>query len=379
MTVRSSRSGQFGRREAIRLLGAGAGLGLITALREEAGLAAQSSRAAARRLTFPKGAIIRTALKDESPEALAGGATLFHEHLSSNYASPPATRGQSGAGAPGRGDAPSDIALMVEELRQTREDGVGCLVDSALTRRTAGNVANLRKISEQSGMRIVLGGGYYKAPYPPAVVQMSEDQLADQFVQDADAQRWGAFGEIGSSLETHPDERKMIRAVSKAHQRNGLPIFTHTPHESCPKCALEQLDLYESQGVDPRSVCIGHLSAIKLEDDPRVDTHKAIAKRGAFIGFDTVGHQMTQSHIPEAQKVKQFLLLLEAGCEDNIMLSSDFAQDWNLKANWGNGFSSVVLEFVPKLRYAGVKEATIHKILVDNPRRFLAFVPKTST
>jgi predicted metal-dependent phosphotriesterase family hydrolase len=32
--------------------------------------------------------------------------------------------------------------------------------------------------------------------------------------------------------------------------------------------------------------------------------------------------------------------------------------------------------FVPKLRYAAVKEATIRKILFDNPRRFLAFVPK---
>ena len=32
-------------------------------------------------LTFPKGAIIRTILKDYAPDELAGGATLFHEHL----------------------------------------------------------------------------------------------------------------------------------------------------------------------------------------------------------------------------------------------------------------------------------------------------------
>src|SRR4249920_1215203 len=30
---------------------------------------------------FPKGAIIRTLLKDHAPEELAGGATLFHEHM----------------------------------------------------------------------------------------------------------------------------------------------------------------------------------------------------------------------------------------------------------------------------------------------------------
>src|SRR6202163_4906701 len=31
--------------------------------------------------TFPKGAIIRTILKDYAPEELARGATLFHEHM----------------------------------------------------------------------------------------------------------------------------------------------------------------------------------------------------------------------------------------------------------------------------------------------------------
>jgi predicted metal-dependent phosphotriesterase family hydrolase len=35
--------------------------------------------------------------------------------------------------------------------------------------------------------------------------------------------------------------------------------------------------------------------------------------------------------------------------------------------------------FLPKLRYAGVKEATLHKIMVDNPKRFLAFVPRKTT
>ena len=31
---------------------------------------------------FPKGAVIRTVLKDYAQKDLAGGATLFHEHLS---------------------------------------------------------------------------------------------------------------------------------------------------------------------------------------------------------------------------------------------------------------------------------------------------------
>ena len=32
--------------------------------------------------------------------------------------------------------------------------------------------------------------------------------------------------------------------------------------------------------------------------------------------------------------------------------------------------------FIPKLKDAGADEAVLRKIVVDNPRRFLAFVPK---
>jgi len=33
------------------------------------------------------------------------------------------------------------------------------------------------------------------------------------------------------------------------------------------------------------------------------------------------------------------------------------------------------MRLVPKLRYFGVLEETIHKVLVDNPRRWLAHFP----
>src|ERR1043166_3898608 len=64
--------------------------------------------------TFPKGAIIRTLLKDYAPEELAGGATLFHEHmqLAPDFnakfgAATAAARAANGLPpAPGRGGGP---------------------------------------------------------------------------------------------------------------------------------------------------------------------------------------------------------------------------------------------------------------------------------
>ena len=236
----------------------------------------------------------------------------------------------------------------------------------------------------QSAVSIVVGGGYYQdlalgAKYPPEIVQMAEGVLEEEFVRDARAQRWGAFGEIASSQQMQPEERKLLRAIGRAHVRTNLPVFTHTPHEGCPSCALEQLDVLEKAGVDPRRVCIGHLTAIKPDAEPLAQTAKALAKRGAFLGFDTVGHLMGRSAIPEAHKVKYLLAVLEAGFEDHLLLSADSTPTPQLKANWGQGYSSVVTQFVPKLRYAGVSDAILHKILVDNSRRFLAFVPPASS
>jgi phosphotriesterase-related protein len=362
-------SARLTRREAIGLLGVGAGLGLVTALQGDAGPAAPGQTAATK-VTFPTGAVIRTILKDVSPAALGNGATLFHEHLSLSDPLPPWV-------TPPRQSRPSytaNLDLMVDEIKATAREGVSCIVSGG-TKDLGQNVDKVRTIAQRSGMHIVLAGGLWTQPnYPPEIAQKTEDQVAEDFLRDANAERWGAIGEIGSSMTMHPDERKVLRASCKAHLRTLLPLFTHTPHEGCRTCALEQLDIIESMGVNPRLVCIGHLADIR--DDPRAETHKALAKRGAFLGFDTVGHQITHG---DAKKVAMIMAVIEAGYEDHVLLSADFASEPELKANGGAGYSSVVTVFVPKLRYAGVKEATIHKILVDNPRRFLAFVPKKSS
>ena len=386
------------RRQAIGLLATGVGLTLGAACDRGSSLDVAAGKGATpdpRAVAFPDGAIVRTILADVPPADLAGGATLFHEHLQLGfgyYTSPPAVvAGAGGATAPNEADTARFLDLVVEELRMAATDGLSCVVDAAIGRRSDLELENLRQIASRSGMHVVVAGGYFRAPYPNTLVEMRDDQIADHLVEDALAQRWGALGEIGTSLEMHPDERRFLRAVSQAHLRTGLPIFSHTDHEGCASCALEQLDIFESEGVDPAHLCIGHLSDITTEEDADSRTHKAIAERGAFVGFDTVGRALGMApqgapgklppsftDIPEAVKVRRVLSVLDAAYEDHVLLSADFSSAVDLKANWGNGFSTTLVQFVPKLRHAGVDEQTLQKILVDNPRRFLAFVPPSS-
>jgi len=340
---------------------------------------------------FPKGAVIRALLKDYAPEDLAGGATLFHEHMSlgadfnqrftaasaaaralngpppAPLGTPPAAPRAGGGGAvPGGGRAAgpgapagpnpmSDVSLMARELVDARNDGVACIVDGGHA--DSGRDINfLRQASMMSGVPIVAGGGFYAQPwYPTEISSMSENQIVDALIRQADEDTLGAWGEIGSWDEITADERKVFRAIGRAHVATNLPIFTHTGIPG--KSALEQLDILEDAGVRPGRVVIGHLGNLV---DANVYVHKIVCRRGAYVGFDRQGGG------GDANVVPMVMSLLEAGYADHLMFSADTMR----------GYGKTLTVFLPKLRAAGVSDDVLHKIMVDNSRRWLAFVPK---
>jgi phosphotriesterase-related protein len=354
----------------LHLLGVAAGAGLGPFVRGDSSTAAQPPQAIARAgtLAFPEGAVIRTVLKDVPPDTLGTAATLFHEHLSFEWARvrPPNARGN--ATGPEK-----DVALVSDQLNIAANEGVGCIVDAGTTD-VGRDVEFLTAIAARTRVHIVACGGLYmQRTYPPDVAAKSEDRIADDLVQDARARRYGAFGEIGESPDAamSPEERKVFRAVGLAHVRTNLPIFTHNAYGTGPNvprdAGLRQLDAFESAGVDPRRVAIGHTCCL---DDPAADIIKQLARRGSFVGFDRV----TGGSVPDDKKVGMILAFLDAGYADRLLLSSDY--NFTARSAARPGYGTTLTVFVPKLRQAGVKEETLRRITVDNPRRFLAFVPK---
>jgi phosphotriesterase-related protein len=320
---------------------------------------------------FPQGAIIRTILKDYSPNDLSGGATLFHEHLQlapdfnakfaaatdaarASHGLPPAPL-RSGATAPAGPDIMRSADLMSAEIVKAKREGVGCIVDAGHA--DMGRDINfLRQVSLQSGVPIVAGGGFYAQPfYPKELSALSEEQIFKALIKQADDDALGVFGEIGSWDEITADERKVFRAVGRAHVATNLPIITHTGIPG--KSALEQLDILEDAGVRPDRVVVGHLGNLV---DANVYVHKVVCRRGAFVGFDRQGGNN------DAQQVPLVMALIEAGFADHLLFSADAS----------SGYAKTLTVFVPKLKAAGASDEVLNRIMVDNPRRFLAFVPK---
>jgi len=357
---------RLNRRQALEVLGVGA---IATALPK--GLFGQAT-------AFPKGAIIRTILKDYAPEELAGGATLFHEHMqlapdfnakfSAATAAVRAAQGLPAAPARGGGaragntpPAIPDPARVLEQkaadVADAKREGIACIVDAGHP--DMGRDINfLRQVSMKSGVPIVAGGGFYSQPfYPKEISTMSEEQIVRALIKQADDDILGAFGEIGSWDEMTTDERKVFRAIGKAHVATNIPIFTHTGIPG--KGAIEQLNILEDSGVNPSRVVIGHLGNLV---DANVYVHKTICRRGGFVGFDRQGGNN------DAQQVPMVIALIEAGFADHLMFSADTS----------NGYAKTLTVFVPKLKAAGANDEVLHRIMVDNPRKFLAFVPKRS-
>jgi len=358
------------RRDLIRLLGMSTGLAFVPGLSGALSGPAEAAQNSASRVTFPEGAVIRTLFKDIPPRTMPAGPILFHEHLSIDlpYFGPPLP-----ANAPPRPPAPTrDVDLIVEEVKAAQKDGVVGIVDGGHTDMKR-NLDNLKTIATRTGMLVVASGGYYmERVYPADLKGKNEDQIAEELAREATANRFGAFGEIGENPDAvmSPLEEKVFRAVGKAHLRTNLPIFTHNAYGTGPNvpkdAGLHQLDVLESVGVKPDRVVIGHCDSLV---DPSADLIKAVAKRGAWVGFDRTGGQPAADEV----RVRTLLAFFDAGYADQLLLSSDSTGGATLDLP---SYRRVTSVFVPQLRKAGVKDEVIHSILVDNSRRFLAFVPK---
>jgi phosphotriesterase-related protein len=350
------------RREAVRLVGLGAGW---LAVLPKADLAAtahpdQTIGTAA----FPRGAVIRTVLKDMRP-ALVGnsGAIMFHEHLSLTTAG---VRKRVPTVPPNEPYFTENTKLMIDEIKAAMKSGLACAVDAGHAD-IGRDTKQLQAMSRATGLQIVASGGYHTQPtYPSELATLTIDEIAERLVRDARAERWGAFGEIGSEAEMTRDERKVFHAIGKAQVRTNLPIFTHT---ETGRPALEQLDIFESHGVKPERVMIGHMGV-----PTDLGVAKAVCGRGAYIGFDQLARLYGRPD-QRAAEIKMITAIIDAGFVDHILFGTDLTRKDQITRMGGAGYAGALTEVIPALRKTGVSDAALQRILVENPRRLLAFVP----
>lgn len=313
--------------------------------------------------------VVRTVLGDIDPELL--GITAMHEHLVCDQR---LCRGGAQL-SDDNGMVLQDPDVIVEELAAFR-DANGGAVAEVTVRGWGRDVGRLADISARTGLHIVATAGFYvEACMPPDADGTSVDELAARLVSeivdgaDGTGHRAGLLKSALSRPLLEGIEAHCARAVARAAKISGACITTHTSggvrfHIRGGNGGHQFLDVFESEGVAPDRVIIGH-----CDENADIRQLRELLARGAFIEFDVIGKEHWLLDATRAALVSN---LVDSGHVDRILLSSDRARMSELKVRGGLGYDHVLRSFVPALREHGVTGEAVDQILRKNPARALA-------
>ncbi len=297
------------------------------------------------------------------------GITLPHEHIFMYHAPPELVL--------------LDPDVAAEEVAKFADAGGDTIVEltglGAVRRR---NPAGLKKVSERTGVQIVMGSSYYKEDWQPEDLgERSVESIADEIVRDVteglddSGVRAGIIGEVGIGGMT-PNEEKVLVASGRAQRATGAGINIHFEMGAPQEQRMRAFDMLEREGVPLNRVVASHFQAKPSESD----YHEEVAERGAYVEFDLFGQDpiwnkelgwdTVPSYADESAVLRE---LIERGYLEKILISSDVYFQQMLVRNGGWGYAHVVANVLPRLKTHGFTEDEIKTITVENPRRLLPF------
>jgi phosphotriesterase-related protein len=162
-------------------------------------------------------------------------------------------------------------------------------------------------------------------------------------------------------------EEQVLRAAARARKQTGCPIIGHTTNGG----GLEQLDIYESEGLSPDEVIVSHVG---FEPDP-LDYTERLLRRGANLSVDRIGFK---SFFPDEHWIEVVGTAVRKGYVRQIMLGHDasvvnFGLDEASGEHIWDDFTYISRVFLPRLqREAGVTDEQVSIMLEENPQRVFA-------
>jgi phosphotriesterase-related protein len=271
-----------------------------------------------------------------------------------------------------------DESIAIDELKIFQDLGGGTAVDVSC-RGIGPFPEKLKRVSEGSGINIIMGTGYYyETSHPPEVKEMTLNQLVDQMVDDITVGvngtgiKAGIIGEVGVSWDFTDDEIKCLRAAVQASLQTNVPVTIHQP--SFYRMANRVVDIVLEEGGDLKHTIIDHMCASGKD----LDYQLSVLESGVFIEYDLIGSDLYYPSIGTGQPTDDenafhIKRLIDAGYLNQLLLSHDIFIKICLKAYGGRGYGHILKNFVPMLKEIGVTDQQIHTMLVDNPKRLYTY------
>ena len=258
---------------------------------------------------------------------------------------------------------------MAPEMRKAQEVGVSAIVECSTV--GVGRRADIeRAVSEATHLPLVIPTGIYREPWiPDWAHKASEAELSDWMLGELQGEIEKSGVQAGwIKLSAGDDgltacETKILRAAAAAGRQTNAVIGSHTIRGQVVR---EQLDIIEAVGYEA-----GRFIWIHTQAEPDFELHLEMARRGAWLEYDSIGNSEWVSEETLLQNTQR---LLEAGLGNQLLLSHD--RGWYDPALPSGGipkpYTYLAEQFLPKLRAAGVDERMIHQLTHGNPYRAFA-------
>lgn len=273
-----------------------------------------------------------------------------------------------------------DEEVQAEELARFRDAGGDTVVDASLPG-IGRDPEALRRISEKTGLNIIMGTGFYVGDtHPKELAGMSDREVADLMVKeltegvDGTGICAGYIGEIGISEIFDDKERKILRAAALAQLDTGVAINVHI--NPWTTNGIEAADILLDAGVAPDRICISHIDV-----ENREDYVWALLKKGVYVEFDNFGKEYYIRRevrnsgygcfVHDTDRVTFLKKMIDDGYLGQVLLSCDLCLKNLLHKYGGWGYDHVLTNIVPMMEDEGITADQIRTLLVENPANWL--------
>ena len=271
-------------------------------------------------------------------------------------------------------DRAATIQRGIADLAAARAEGLRSIID-VTTIDLGRDIRLLEEVSRGSGVHIVCATGTWR-DIPRVFWSATPDDIAPLYIREIQEGientdiKAGIIKVANDMGGVTPEGEIILRAAARAQKATGVPISTHT--WAPERVGEQQVAIFQDEGIDLNRVYIGHSN-----DTDDIGYLTGLLEQGVWIGLDR--YPGRPEVLDWEARTQTAYKLIQAGWAHRIMLGHDWSvalliahREARAERDITNpdGYLFITRRVLPRLAQLGASQDDIHKIMIDNPRRF---------
>ncbi len=291
-----------------------------------------------------------------------------------------------------------DELVMTAELADFKARGGNSLLEVSAPgiRSSSDDLIVLRRISEATGVNIIASTGLYAEDTWPLQYHTMTFEEFRNFLKREIAQGIGDTGILPGHIKAAyevPTEQldSYLQAAALVSSETGISLQVHLGTDvTADEVRQHVLPPLLRGGCIPEKTILCHiqflmgfLSIKELVNNPGhvpfdISFHRELLAKGFILSFTPMGFEADNeplgiAHYPDWYSLSGIMTLIKDGYADQLVIGNDIFTKLATRHGGGDGYSRLIDFIVPALEQCGVSDRDIHKIVVENPARILAF------